>query len=190
MQFKNWLNWYIFCDLDETIIKTTPLGNIHPSFIGNELYQKLKELKEEEQVQLLKEKGEKVLKFDNYYFITRLRPNAHYFLKELSKLGEVSILTSGGNQFQTKVIKSHELPVEKIYGKEDYNKIPKVKNSILIDDLGLSTSGVVRKLNAMGHEVEPHQEESFHHIWIKPWDGITEDNELLGVLEEVKKRVK
>jgi hypothetical protein len=190
LQFKNWLNLYIFVDLDETLIKSKPVGNIHPSFIGNELYQKLKELKEEEQVQLLKEKGEKVLKFDNYYFITRVRPNAHYFLKELSKLGEVSILTSGGTQFQTTIIKFHELPVEKVYGREDYNKVPKVKNSILIDDLWLSTSGVVQKLNAMGHEIEPHQEESIHYINVKPWDGIIEDNELLVVLEEVKKRVK
>lgn len=178
---KNFKLWFenlekkpsVFLDLDETLVKTRIVS-------PNE-----KTMPED-----------KVFKYDSDSYATTLRPHAVNFINELKQKADVYIFTHGKQKFQEKVIKLHNLSIDKnhIFGREKYDKIPKFSNFILVDDLELSTAGAQDKLNALGSFPE-YDKENFKYkpinnfIKIKPFFGDPNDNELLNVLPKILERL-
>lgn len=178
MNFKIWLENSekkpaVFLDLDETLVKTR-IVNPHEKT-------KLKDKK---------------FKNKNNLYVTTLRPHAIKFINLLKQKADVYIFTHGKQKFQEKVIELHNLPIEKnhIFGRENYSKVPKLNNFILVDDLELSTAGAQDKLNALGSFPE-YDKENFKYkpinnfIKIKPFFGDPNDNELLNVLPKILERL-
>jgi len=186
MNFRQWLikeekngRAVIFCDLDETLVRTQYLVNSRNDLAPREPEQGLADrmaivnqlpLGPEELTQAWEEKGAKIIKIDespedwmNKWFITRSRPHAQETLKTLQQMGEVYILTSGGTAFQRMVIEANEFPIppDRVLGKDRYNEanlIAQNANTVLIDDLP-------------GGGNKPHEIDIDEIIEIKPWLG-------------------
>jgi len=178
---KNFKLWFenleekpsVFLDLDETLVKTRIVNTNEKT-----------------------EPKDKKFKYNSDYYITILRPHAVNFINSLKQKANVYIFTHGKQKFQEKVIELHNLPISKkhIFGRENYNKVPKLNNFILVDDLGLSTAGAQDKLNALGSFPE-YDKENFKYkpinnfVNIKPFFGDPNDKELLNVLPKILERL-
>jgi hypothetical protein len=176
MQFKTWFENnqntnLIFCDLDETLVKTKYLVNAIDEIYDRQEYKErlksgtLPQDPEEIANQLISQ-GWKIIKLNpndwqNTWFCSYRRPGADEFLQSIQSFAEVYILTSGKTQFQTQVVQSHGFPVEKVIGKDAYGEIESIplelrQNSILVDDLGPNTIGVRQKIDVIGIGPERH----------------------------------
>ena len=147
--FKLWLenveeNPIIFLDLDETLVSTLKM----PSNTKNT----------DEMISL---GGVPV----NDSYITFLRPHAIDFINKMKLIAKTCILTAGSREFQIKVIKALNIPIDdhNIFGMEDYdliepedNKLPKSKNSVLVDDLESTSGKTMAKLYALGINEDRH----------------------------------
>lgn len=149
--FKLWFensesNPIIFLDLDETLISTLKL----PSNTKN--------------VDELISLGG--IPVDDSY-ISFLRPHANEFINKMKSIAKTCILTAGSRAFQTKAIKALNIPIEDnhIFCIEDYdldfirpkdNKLPKNKNSVLVDDLDYTAGKTMAKLYAIGIDEDRH----------------------------------
>ena len=154
--FKLWLENaekypIIFLDLDETLVSTLKM----PSNIKNA----------DEMISL---GGIPV----NNSYITFLRPHAIGFINKMKSIAKTCIITAGGKAFQTKVIKTLNIPIDdhNIFGIEDYdliepedNKLPKSKNSVLVDNLESTAGKTMAKLYALGIN-------EYRHIKVNPFN--------------------
>lgn len=149
--FKLWFensesNPIIFLDLDETLVSTLKL----PSNTKNA----------DEMIAL---GGIPV----NNSYITFIRPHAIDFINKMKSIAKTCILTAGPRAFQIKVIKALNVPIDDnhIFCIEDYdidlirpkdNKLPKNKNSVLVDDLDYTAAKTMAKLYAIGIDEDQH----------------------------------
>lgn len=136
----------------------------------------------------LKELNPIVFDHASIKYISLLRPHVFDFISELSEY-KVAILTAGKKEFQQNIAVKQNLPIHEIYGKFEYNQIPKSKNCILVDDLDINTVGVNSKLKAMGIESPEDSSASNHHVKVNPWFGNKIDNGLLDSIEEIKNKI-
>lgn len=151
MNFKQWLenseeSTVVFLDLDETLVSTHKL----PSNPKN--------------ADLMRSIGGVQIQ-DSY--ISFLRPHAIDFVNNLKSIARVCIITAGSGSFQKNVIHALKIPINDsdIFGFEDYdisvhrpseNKLPKSKNSVLVDDLNYDEPKTMEKLHAIGIDEDKH----------------------------------
>jgi len=155
MLFKEFMNAHtIFVDLDDTLVKSMPLEYFRSKNSQNA--------------------NGKIFDWNNTKQITFLRPYAKELINHCKKLADTCIFTHGHNHFQKEVISVLNLPIKCLYGREDYHKVPKTRNAILIDDDPQIAS---QKLKAIGTE---------KLILVKPWNfEDLDDTELLDLIKKI-----
>lgn len=187
MKFKMWLENYeenpvIFLDLDETLVSTIKM----PSNIKNAN-------------KMISLGGVPV----NDSYITFLRSHAIEFVNEMKSIAKTCIITAGKRSFQTEVIKALYIPIDdnNIFGIEDYdltepenNKLPKSKNSVLVDDLESTAGKTMSKLYAIGIDEDRHIKVNpfnFNPILAKKLPKFYKnDDELLKIIPDIMNIIK
>jgi hypothetical protein len=191
----------VYLDFDETLVRTTQLvsqlhewalrkyrKNISDSRNVINMVKNDEAKYQDEMMTDLKELNPIVFDHASIKYISLLRPHVFDFISELSEY-KVAILTAGKKEFQQNIAVKQNLPIHEIYGKFEYNQIPKSKNCILVDDLDINTVGVNSKLKAMGIESPEDSSASNHHVKVNPWFGNKIDNGLLDSIEEIKNKI-
>lgn len=136
---------------------------------------------------------DKVVVARNHTYISRLRPGAKEFLKELKGFGvPVYCLSYGMTYFVHLVMDAHGLKPEfaGLYGRENYDEIPRLgTKALLIDDAGVEKPWVIEKLDALGAlDSRPEaQIEVEQIVRVPPFYGDPGDKALLAeVLPQVR----
>lgn len=165
MNFREWIEEAaadntIFCDLDDTLVKSKHISSMS---IYDLVPRNLSFRDRMEKGRAMQDSGYDVLQghieqgwipFESHgeRYIAQPKPNAHKFVEELRKMGQVFVYTQGKKEHQLKVIQACELPFapNQVFGREDYGHMPHSPNAVLIDDLGVNTQGVTEKLRSLG----------------------------------------
>lgn len=193
--FKQWMENLIaqnivFVDLDETLVKTSYLVNANLNLYKKERILS-RDVPSDPKIKARdhENNGGKIIKlqesennWENTWFVTYLRPGAIEFIKALYARAKVCILTSGGKEFQTRVIQVHNIPIPEhnIYGKFNYEDVPQSPYAVLVDDLEETTSGVYGKLQAIGVGTS-------RFVHVEPWLNFSkqDDTGLAAVLPKI-----
>lgn len=117
------------------------------------------------------------------HIITEARPSAREFLSELRKNYRVEILSLGHSVFQTRVLTELGLIdlVDKIWGPDNCQQIPRPERFVLIDDMEAESIGIAYKMNWLGRKRSLVTIEDWtptmvqHFIQCHPFNGGLED---------------
>ena len=186
--FKNWLlseeylentnqSPIVFLDLDETLVSTLKMPS-NPNNID----------------ELITLGGTPI----NNSHISFLRTHAIEFVNKMKSIAKTYIITAGGKEFQKKVVKALNIPIEQhdVFGIEDYdliepehNILPKSKNSVLVDDLHHTAPNTMSKLYALNINEDRHIKVNpfnFNPILAKKFPRIYKnDDELLKIQTQI-----
>jgi hypothetical protein len=121
------------------------------------------------------------------HVITEPRPSSREFLQELAKKYRVEVLSLGHSVFQTKVLTELGLIglVEKIWGPDNCQDIPRPERFVLIDDMAGESLGIAYKMTWLGRRRNLVNLQDWgkilnsHFIQCRPFTGGTEDEQPL-----------
>lgn len=187
----------IFIDLDSTLVRTSFRPEWAEMLLsGEDRFETLRNIRLKflsftagEQMATMKKLGGIEINEDA---VTFERPGARDFLISCMGIARTSILTQGRCDFQARVVKKLDLPVQELFGNlsrhsVDYgSKIPQSSKAILIDDMNQNSLLVQRKLKAIGL---PKDSDRF--IKINAWDGRDKKNDAFdSIFKNIRNLVK
>lgn len=162
----------ICIDLDETLVFTT---------------------KKEYSPKYASAPGVKPIVTENGTYLTFLRSHTREFLDACKAKAHTVIFTSGSTEFQTEVLRQHGITDIPVYGREDHNKLPKAKKTLLIDDLHVYTMGMQSKLQILNPELPVDEtgrtlpdNDTVHLLNVRPWGEPKSDQVLKDLIPTVQ----
>lgn len=132
------------------------------------------------------------------HYMSKLRPNAVKFLKEISKLGDLHVCTSSTEEYATMLTKGLGIakffktisPREKIRSFDVFPNDKKSDNWILIDDLPPYSESISAKIRFItGNQNTNWEEAKKRVVQVKEWYGDPLDDHLMSLIGEIKERL-
>lgn len=117
-------------------------------------------------------------------FVAYVRPGAREFMKALEVMGDVAILTFGLTENQKSIAQIVGLDYP-VYGRDQYDQVPKSTDGYLVDDRGFMDSLTQYKMHAIGIQDRPQNIVKVLEFYA----GETDDNELQHILDVVKAKI-
>ena len=129
--------------------------------------------------------------YDDYDSV--LRPGCRAFLESLSKFNvPIYVITHGLTDFQIKICKEHNIyhMFDDLWGRDQYHKVPKTPNAILVDDRDMYSPYTQLKLQTinLGKQSPWGLWETDRLIRVQSFKGQPDDCELMvNVLPAITK---
>ena len=169
------MNCGIFIDLDETLVYSARVGSEYSTAR-----------------KLIALPGAKQFIYDNREkWVTFKRNGVDEFLTGCKTLAPTYILTSGNKLFQDIILQQHGIHGVQLFGRQEYDKLPKHELNILVDDLDIRTMGVQLKMaclcpELMTDQINKENPKRFQLVQVKPWYNPVPEKALTDALTQVR----